>query len=243
MSEASGAEAMRAAVRRITRPHAGFTAGLLVICVAAAAVTGLVALVRDLPSVRARAALREGTRLVRDGEAAAAVRALLRAVAARPDDPEIHYYLGVAYARLGARQGALSQLQDAVRLAPGDPLAHDALGEAMREGGDVRAALREFETAARLEPREPRYRVHLAGALLDTRADGQAVARLREAAHLSPRSAAIRLLLGVALGRAGKRDAMTDELRAAGRLAAGGPLAEVAKLEMNASNTNEETTP
>src|SRR5439155_1647666 len=83
---------------------------------------------------RGRLAVTRATRLIDDGDYTAAIRTLLGAVAATPRDARVHYYLGLAYARLGVPRGALNQLSDAVRLAPGDAWVHDALGQARRAG-------------------------------------------------------------------------------------------------------------
>src|SRR5439155_944603 len=84
---------------------------------------------RELPAWRGRLAVTRATRLIDDGDYTAAIRTLLGPVAATPRDARVHYYLGLAYARLGVPRGALNQLSDAVRLAPGDARVHDALGQ------------------------------------------------------------------------------------------------------------------
>src|SRR5881396_2835241 len=126
---------------------------------------GAIALARELPAWRGRLAVTRATRLIDDGDYTAAIRTLLGAVAATPRDAGVHYYLGLAYARLGVPRGALNQLSDAVRLAPGDARVHDALGQALRAVGDPRAARREFEEAVRLKPRSAEIRLLLAAAL------------------------------------------------------------------------------
>lgn len=90
-----------------------------------------------LPSVPVRvfrrvASLREGVRLVRGGDHPLAVRTLLGVVMA--DDARAHYYLGVAYARIGARTGAMTlEYHEAGRLAAGGPLGEVAKLE-LQEG-------------------------------------------------------------------------------------------------------------
>src|SRR2546430_2478448 len=169
---------------------------------------GALARARELPAWGGRLAVTGATRLIDDGDYTAAIRTLLGAVAATPRDARVHYYLGLAYARLGVPRGALNQLSDAVRLAPGDARVHDALGQALRAVGDPRAARREFEEAARL---------------------GQAV-------HLKPRSAEIRLLRAAALRRAGDVNGMAREYTEVRRLAPAGPLGEFARQALNERN-------
>jgi len=173
----------------------------------------------------------EGVLELSRGDHAAAVRTLLRAVTVEPENARAHYYLGLAYGRVGARAGAISQLRDAVRLAPGDPKFHATLGLAYRESGDQASAMRELKEAARLDPATLEYRIGMAGALLDAGDATAAVDGLREAARLAPRAPEVHLLLATALGRAGERDAMEREYAAVGPLLDGGPLAELAWQE------------
>ena len=57
-------------------------------------------------------------------------------MAAAPGNARAQYYLGLAYARIGIRQGAISHLREAVRLQPNAAMFHAALGRAYREAGD-----------------------------------------------------------------------------------------------------------
>ena len=131
-------------MRRFGRPRTGVALGVLMLGSLTASSAGIVGLVGDVPVWRARTALRDGARLVREGDYPLAIRTLLGVVAGRPDDARAHYYLGVAYAHLGARTAAMNQLGDAVRLAPADPLMHDGLGEVLRQVGERRAAVGEL---------------------------------------------------------------------------------------------------
>src|SRR5204863_6250523 len=134
----------RRAARAVGRPAVGLRTGVVELGSMAVAPGGVVALTLDGPPWRGRYAVAHAARLIDDGDYASAIRTLLGAVAAVPRDARAHYYLGLAYARLGVPTGALSQLNDAVRLAPGDPRVHDALGQTFRELGDSSAARREF---------------------------------------------------------------------------------------------------
>src|SRR3989441_12841344 len=166
---------MLGALRRLGRSRVDLITGVVMLGSVAVTAGGAIALARELPAWRGRLAVTRAPRLIDDGDYTAAIRTLLGAVAATPRDARVHYYLGLAYARLGVPRDALNQLSDAVRLAPGDALVHDALGQALRAVGDPRAARREFEEAARLDPGEARYHVDVAGLLLDTGAPAAAV--------------------------------------------------------------------
>lgn len=68
-----------------------------------------------------------------------------------PVDAWLHYGLGSAYARLGARAAAITQLRAAIRLAPDESRFHRALGEVYRSEGDLGRAQQEFQAALRKE--------------------------------------------------------------------------------------------
>jgi Flp pilus assembly protein TadD len=91
------------------------TAGALTVLASAAVGVGV-------PWWQARRERAHGVELIAAGRYRAAARTLVRAVAARPGDAHAHYYLGLAYSRIGMREGALQQLADAARLAGDDPI-------------------------------------------------------------------------------------------------------------------------
>src|SRR5205823_2910319 len=132
---------------RSGRSRADLIRGVVMLGSLAVATGGAIALASELPAWRGRQSVTEAARLIDAGDYASAIRTLLGAVAAAPRDARAHYYLGLAYARLGVPTGAMNQLRDAVRLAPGDPRVHNALGQTFRELGDSSAARREFEAA------------------------------------------------------------------------------------------------
>jgi len=218
---------------RSGRSRADLIRGVVMLGSLAVATGGAIALARELPAWCGRQSVTEAARLIDAGDYASAIRTLLGAVAAAPRDARAHYYLGLAYARLGVPTGAMNQLRDAVRLAPGDARVHDALGQTLRVVGARRAARREFEEAARLDPGEARYHVDLAGLLLDAGQPAAAAERLRQAARLKPRSVEIRLLLATALRRAGDMNGMAREYTEVRRLAPSGPLGELARQALN----------
>jgi Flp pilus assembly protein TadD len=184
---------------------------------------------RSRPSVEAAA------RLLDEGDQRAALRALLAAVAATPTDARAHYYLALAYARIGQHEGALHQMREAVRLAPNDARFHNGLGQAYRETGDLELARGEFEKAIDANRGTPRYQVDLAGVLLDEGLVKPAIEALRRAVAVTPHSAELHILLAQALCRAGDRDATTHEYREAVRTAGDQPIAEVARQELRAA--------
>ncbi len=203
--------------------------------VAALVAAGLAASAYGMWQWETRSSVQTGMRLLTHGDGPAAVRALLHAVADAPEDPHAHYYLGLAYARMGQDGAALNQLEDAVRLAPNDARFHDGLGRVRRAAGDPDLALAEFEAAAGAEAREPRYQVHAAGVLLDEGRVGSAIERLHRAVELAPESPEVHLVLAEALRRLGDRASMVREYQEAGRLAGDRAIGEVARQELRSA--------
>jgi len=197
------------------------------------AAVATVALVYGIGRWQASQRLERGLRLLSEGDYAAAARALLRAVAVRPRDARAHYYLALAYSRIGLQQGALRQLQEAIRLAPNEAEFYEGLGQVYREADDRASALGQFEEAVRRDPRGLRYRIALAGTLLDQGRVREALQALREASRLKPDSAEVHLLLAEALRRAGDRPGMQGEYRHALRLASSTPLGELARQALH----------
>lgn len=190
----------------------------------------LVALVVGVARLGAHPYAGDGARLLSDGRYRSAVRALLAAVAADPDDARAHYHLGLAYSRLGVHAGAVTQLENAVRLEPRQARFHATLARLYRDAGDTDRALHELATAARLDPSEPDHHVALATLLLARGAAARAFEPARRAARLRPHSTEIDLLLATILDRMGPRGAtarMSEEIR---RLTDDGPLAEMTRL-------------
>src|SRR5919108_1557394 len=105
-------------LRRFGRSRGDLVAGILMLGSLAVAAGGVIALALEVPAWRGRPSVAHAARLIDDGDYASAIRTLLAAVAAAPRDARAHYYLGLAYARLGVPAGALNQLKDAAGLAP-----------------------------------------------------------------------------------------------------------------------------
>src|SRR5437879_5912321 len=143
---------MLGALRRLGRSRMDLITGIVMLGSVAVTAGGAIALARELPAWRGRLSVTRAARLIDDGDYTAAIRTLLGAVAATPRDARVHYYLGLAYARLGVPRGALNQLSDAVRLAPGDARVNDELGQALKGVGDQRAASHEFGAAEGVAP-------------------------------------------------------------------------------------------
>ena len=156
----------------------------------------------------------------------AAIPALQRQAAERPNDPDPVYYLGVAYWATGMLSEARTTYAQVLRLRPDDPDTHRDLAQLHRYYGETALTLHHAETLATLMPRD--FLGHyLAGiALLDrgvnandpvnTAADFRAAsAKLQQAAMRQPDDAGIRLALARARYYTGDPETALQELAAA----------------------------
>lgn len=208
-----------------------------IVALGALITAAVVAFVAGVGRLQWPAPVDDGVQLIADGEYTSAVRTLLGALAVAPDDARAHYYLGLAYERLGVGPGVITHLREAVRLAPQQPSFHEALGRAYRDAGDRTAARRELEEAARLDPDQARYHVALGGLLLDQGMEAAALEQLRWAAHLNPHAAEIHLLLATVLQRTDDRSATLREYDEARRFAGEGALSEIVRQARRATTS------
>ena len=106
-----------------------------------------------------------GAALEREGEWAPAEADLRKALALKPDDPEVLNYLGFAWVDRGEHlDEALRLLQQANALEPNSGALVDSLGWAHYRLGQYAQAVRELERAASLDPADPDINSHLGDA-------------------------------------------------------------------------------
>lgn len=87
---------------------------------------------------------------------------LKKALAKKPDDPEVENYLGFAWADRGVHlKEALAMLERASAAQPDAGAVLDSVGWARFRLGDVRGALRDLERAVGLEPADAEINDHL----------------------------------------------------------------------------------
>ena len=133
----------------------------------------------------------------------AAETKMTAALAADPQNAELHDDFGTLYLQRQDWPHAQQQYAEAVRLKPAFALAHLHLGIAL-QALEQPAALGEFQEAYRLAPQNPTIAVELGKALAANGQDGQAIPILQHALELAPKSAAAAYQLGLAYQRAGK---------------------------------------
>jgi spermidine synthase len=96
-----------------------------------------------------------------DGRHAEAAGHYERALAADPENPGLHYFLGVTLGRLGQTSGAIRELEMAVRLNPSRFSSLADLGVAYANSGRHDDAAACWREALRLKPDDPEILSHL----------------------------------------------------------------------------------
>lgn len=91
--------------------------------------------------------LNKGISLIQMGEYNNAAKELLEAEKYSPDDPKIHYYLGIAYHGKGLRNHAIREFEKAISLKKDYSEAHNYLGTLYMETKQWDMALQEFDLA------------------------------------------------------------------------------------------------
>ena len=112
------------------------------------------------------------------GDAAAAVDAIRRATALRPDAPAFHSNLGKALVEAGDVEGGIASLRRALDLAPGYRVAQLRLGDALVRGGRASEAVVLYRDIRRDSPDDPEIASALAAVLRELGRHAEAVETL-----------------------------------------------------------------
>lgn len=91
--------------------------------------------------------LKKGIAFIQAEQYIGALKELLEAEKNAPDDPEIHYYLGIAYLGRGLKDLAMEQFQKAVSLKEDYSEAHNYIGVMQMDAGDWQKAIESFDRA------------------------------------------------------------------------------------------------
>jgi Flp pilus assembly protein TadD/O-antigen ligase len=134
-------------------------------------------------------ALREGPGAAGEAAMERAVRAVERALAADPRDPELWSRLGRYLGTLGRRDEAVRAYRRAVALRPHDPAALSSLAVALDETGRRDEAKPLLEEALRLAPHHPVLRFNEGILLRRTGRWKEAILAFERSATLRPRHA------------------------------------------------------
>jgi tetratricopeptide (TPR) repeat protein len=161
-----------------------------------------------LERVQDRTAL--GIAQIETGQLPAAVANLQAALAARPNDPDILYYLGRASGLLSKQS-----IDTLVAGYPDSTRAHQAMGENYFVLRQMPEAEKEYREALRLRPDAPEVHLELGEVYAGAFQWAKAEEEFRAQTKLQPGNAEALYRLGVALLEQGKvREARTELLRA-----------------------------
>jgi len=152
-----------------------------------------------------------------DGQYAAAVQALEKAIAEGNEDSEILSTLGQAYLSLGNAPQARNALERALRLTPQAHLAAYSLALALLAEGKPASAARTFERLRNSVGDSARFRLIVGRAYFDSGYNREAEDELRRALALDPQIHYAHHLLGLAALRqdeTGRRDEAGREFKA-----------------------------
>lgn len=140
-------------------------------------------------------------RLARAGKYDEAVESFRKAIRTRPDDAELHLYLGIMQARSGNPVDAEASYLEAVRLDPDDARIHFALGQLYAGAGNDERAVDAYLRALVAQPDFAEAHIELGRAFQRAGRHDLAVRPYFEAVRVEPRNSVARYGLALSLIR------------------------------------------
>lgn len=132
---------------------------------------------------------RFGALMVAKGTPDAIPPVLQAALAAAPDDAQVHQQVSDMYLELGRKDDAVAAARRVVELLPKYPLAWHRLGMALYSAGDVAGAREQWNEALRLLPSSIATRLALVGSYVAEKNFPEAEKLLRAGLEAAPKSA------------------------------------------------------
>ena len=136
---------------------------------------------------RALDLINRGNDLLAQGNTEGALAAYLEALTLTPEDEDLHYNLGIAYARAGKPEEAEKHYREALRIFPDYPEVHNNLGNLLVQANRLTEAVEHFNEAIRLLPDYAMGHNNLGTALQKMGNLQEASLRFRKAVELNPR--------------------------------------------------------
>ena len=103
----------------------------------------------------AMAHYQKGSQLEEEGKVDEAIVEYRISIKLNPDDPDVHFNLGLAYLKKKNNKEAITAYKRVVELSPRDAEAYKLFGIAYVQEGDKKEAVRQWKNSLRIEPNQP----------------------------------------------------------------------------------------
>ena len=120
------------------------------------------------------------------GEYEKAIERFKRAAERKPEDPEVHYYLGLAYSRLGDYPSAITAFERVLKLDPKNRRVRYPLGMAYYLSEDYQSAAVFLKRARKDDPSNPMVLLYLGAAHMSLGRHREAAKALRACIEMNP---------------------------------------------------------
>jgi tetratricopeptide (TPR) repeat protein len=148
--------------------------------------------------------LNRGNELLTQDKLPEAVEAFTEAMKMNPEDEDVHYNLGLAFARLGKFDESIKQYQEALRILPDYVEAHNNLGNVLMRAGRTGEAIPHFEAALKIMPDYASAHNNLGTALQKSGRTQEALVHFQQAVKCSPDYVEAHFNVGTSLLQAGQ---------------------------------------
>ena len=162
--------------------------------------------------------LTEANRLLQQKQYDEAIALYEKALSLNQEDEDIHYNLGIAYARKGNVDAAIKHYEAALRILPDYVEAHNNLGNLLVSRSRFDEAATHFQAALKVSPDYASAHNNYGTALRLQGKAMEAMEHFAEAARLAPEYGEARYNLGMALISADRHEEAIKELTEAVRL-------------------------
>lgn len=162
--------------------------------------------------------MNQATDLLARGKPADAAQLLTEVMRLKPENEDVHYNLGLAFARLGKSEEAVQQYQEALRIFPDYAEAHNNLGNALMRLDRNDEAIQHFEQSLRIMSDYASAHNNLGTALRKVGRTNDALAHFQQAVRLNPDYWQAHFNVGTSCLQAGRLSEARDEFETVLRL-------------------------